>query len=51
MLLLLPAAAAVVPHVVQAPGDEPVWRQVLRLHLDHKKKSVVRTAAAALEAE
>jgi hypothetical protein len=38
LLLLLP----------QAPGDEPVWRQILRLHLDHSDPGVARRAAAAL---
>ena len=36
---------------VQAPGDEPVWRQLLRLHLDHDDLQVARQAVAALQAE
>jgi hypothetical protein len=33
---------------VQDPGDEPVWLQVLRHHLDHQKLEVAQQAAAAL---
>lgn len=33
---------------VQAPDGEPVWRQVLRLHLDHSDPEVAQQAAAAL---
>jgi hypothetical protein len=33
---------------MQAPGDEPVWRQVLRLYLDHHDPAVVQQAAAGL---
>jgi hypothetical protein len=33
---------------VQAPGDEAVWRQILRLHLNHSDHAVVQQAAAAL---
>jgi hypothetical protein len=33
---------------VQAPSDEPVWRQVLRLHLDHSDPAIVHQAVAAL---
>ena len=40
LLLLVPA--------VQAPGDEPVWRQVLQAHLDHSDPAVAQAAAAAL---
>ena len=36
------------PVPVQAPGDEPVWRQVLQLHLDHSDPAVAQQAAAAL---
>lgn len=32
----------------QAPGDEAVWRQVLRLHLNHSSKEVATKAAVAL---
>jgi hypothetical protein len=42
LLLLLPF------QFVQAVGDEPVWRQVLRKHLDHGNPAVVQQAAAAL---
>ena len=45
LLLLLPMLLAM---LVQAPGDEPVWRQVLRLHLDHSDPEVAQQAAAAL---
>ena len=34
--------------VMQDPGDEPVWRQLLRLHLDHSDPDVAQQAAAAL---
>jgi hypothetical protein len=37
--------------VVQAPGDEPVWRQVLRRHLNHSNTAVAQQAAAALAPE
>lgn len=40
-------AAAAFVHV-QHPGDKPVWRQVLRLHLGHKNSQVAQQAAAAL---
>lgn len=33
---------------VGTPGDEAVWRQVLRLHLDHSSGEVATKAAAAL---
>jgi hypothetical protein len=33
---------------VQAPGDEPVWRQLLRLHIAHDDPGVAQQAAAAL---
>lgn len=37
-------------HPVQGPGDEPVWRQLLRLYLDDiYDPDVVQQAAAALE--
>lgn len=35
---------------MQAPGAEPVWRQLLRLHLDHPDQQVAEQAAAALAA-
>ena len=31
-----------------AVGGEPVWRQVLRLHLNHSDPEVAQQAAAAL---
>jgi hypothetical protein len=34
--------------VVQAPGDEPVWRQLLRCYLDDSDPNVAQQAAAAL---
>jgi hypothetical protein len=34
--------------IVQAPDDEPVWRQLLRLHLDHSNPIIAKQAAAAL---
>jgi hypothetical protein len=33
---------------VQAPGDEPMWRQILRLHLNHSNLLVAQQAAALL---
>lgn len=33
----------------QDAGDEPVWRQVLCLHLDHSNLEVAQQAAAAME--
>ena len=33
---------------MQFPTDEPVWRQVLRLHVDHGDLEVAHHAAAAL---
>ncbi len=32
----------------QGPADEPVWRQVLRLHLNHSNPEVAQQAAEAL---
>jgi hypothetical protein len=34
--------------VVQALGDEPIWRQVLWHHRDHSDAEVVKQVAAAL---
>jgi hypothetical protein len=34
--------------VMLAGGDEPVWLQLLRLHLDHPHPEVAQQAAAAL---
>jgi hypothetical protein len=34
--------------VMQVPSDEPVWRQVLRLHLGHSDPALAEMAAAAL---
>jgi hypothetical protein len=31
-----------------AGGDEPVWRQLLQLHLDHPNAGEAQQAAAAL---
>jgi hypothetical protein len=33
---------------LQAHGDEPVWRKVLRHHLNHTNPNVAQQAAAAL---
>ena len=33
---------------MQAPGDEPVWRQLLKHHLDDSDPEVAQQAAAAL---
>jgi hypothetical protein len=33
---------------MQDPADEPVWRQVLQLHLQHSDPEVAQQAAAAL---
>lgn len=46
-LILWPSLAALVA-VVQAPDDEPVWRQLLRLHLHSKDPGVVQQAAAVM---
>jgi hypothetical protein len=46
------SAAAVVATAavaVQDPGDETVWHQLLRHHLDHKDPQVAQKAAAGLE--
>jgi hypothetical protein len=42
------AAAAVVVANHLAGGVEPVWRQLLQLHLDHPNAGVAQQAAAAL---
>lgn len=34
---------------LQAPGAEPVWRQLLRLHINHRNIQVAQQAHAALE--
>lgn len=33
---------------VQAAGDEPVWRQLICIHLDHSDPDVARDAATTL---
>jgi hypothetical protein len=33
---------------VQAPGGEPVWRQVLQYHIDQSNAEVAQQAAAML---
>ena len=43
-----PDTLAALVAVVQAPDDEPVWRQLLRLHLHSKDPGVVQQAAAVM---
>ena len=45
-LLMLRCFVATV--AVQAPDDEPVWRQLVRLHVNHSNPEVAQQAAAAL---
>jgi hypothetical protein len=33
---------------VQAPDDDPVWRQLLQHHINHSNPEVAQQAAAAL---
>jgi hypothetical protein len=32
----------------QGSGDEPIWHQILQLHLNHSDPEVVQHAAAAM---
>jgi hypothetical protein len=34
--------------IVQAPGDEPVWRQILLRHVAHRDPALAQQATAAL---
>jgi hypothetical protein len=34
--------------VVQAPSDEPVWRQLFQRHLKHHNPTIAQQASAAL---
>jgi hypothetical protein len=45
-LLMLRCFVATV--AVQAPDDEPVWRQLVRLHVNHSNPEAAQQAAAAL---
>jgi hypothetical protein len=40
------SCAAAVIDPVQAPSVQPVWRQVLQLHLDHQDPEVAQQATA-----
>jgi hypothetical protein len=46
-LLFPPTHVVMLP--LKASDDEPVWRQVLRCHLNHSHRGVAQQAAAALE--
>jgi hypothetical protein len=48
ILSALVAVAAAAAAAVQAPGDEPVWRQLLRRGLNHADPEVAQQAASAL---
>jgi hypothetical protein len=47
-LIMWPTHAGFAPAVVavQAPDDEAVWRQLMRLHLDNRDPDVAQQAAA-----
>ena len=48
LLLLLCSLCGAALQQAAAVGDDPVWRQVLRYHLDHNDPEVAQQAAAAL---
>jgi hypothetical protein len=48
LLLLLPLLLLLLLLLLLKGGDEPVWRQLLRPHLDHPNRAVAQQAATAL---
>jgi hypothetical protein len=47
--LSCPSLLLLLSLIVQAPEDEPVWRQVLKLYMHDRNPDVAQQVAAALE--